>query len=151
MITNDFRPSDDAIERAASLIGRAERPVIVAGNGVNLGRAQARLVELAERLNAYVVTTVTGKGAFPENHPLSLGVVGWVGTEAANAAALGADLVLAVGARLSRPPRVPGRKAGASGCPRQSSYSVTSIPPRIATVFPVDVALVGDAALPFVL
>ena len=68
VITNDFRPSDDAIERAASLIDRAERPVIVAGNGVNLGRAQARLVELAERLNTCVVTTVTGKGAFPENH-----------------------------------------------------------------------------------
>jgi acetolactate synthase-1/2/3 large subunit len=147
LITNDFRPSDAAIERAASLIGRAKRPVIVAGNGVNLGRAQARLVELAERLNAYVVTTVTGKGAFPENHPLSLGVVGWVGTEAANSAALGADLVLAIGARLSETATSSWQEGGSFRLSETKLIQCDVDPAEIATVFPVDVALVGDAGL----
>jgi acetolactate synthase-1/2/3 large subunit len=147
LVTNDFRPGDDAIERAARLIGSAERPLIVAGNGVNLGRAQARLVELAERLNAYVVTTVTGKGAFPENHPLSLGVVGWVGTQAANSAALSADLVLAVGARLGETATSSWQEGASFRLSEARLIQCDVDPAEIATVFPVDVALVGDAGL----
>lgn len=147
LVTNDFRPSDDAIERAARLIGSAERPLIVAGNGVNLGRAQARLVELAERINAYVVTTVTGKGAFPENHPLSLGVVGWVGTEAANSAALDADLVLAVGARLTETATSSWQEGVSFRMSQAKLIQCDVDPAEIATVFPVDAALVGNANL----
>jgi len=147
LVTNDFRPGDDAIERAARLIGSAERPLIVAGNGVNLGRAQAHLVELAERLNAYVVTTVTGKGAFPENHPLSLGVVGWVGTQAANSAALSADLVLAVGARLGETATSSWQEGASFRLSEARLIQCDVDPAEIATVFPVDVALVGDAGL----
>ena len=117
------------------------------GNGVNLGRAQASLVELAERLNAYVVTTVTGKGAFPENHPLSLGVVGWVGTQAANSAALNADLVLAVGARLSETATSSWQDGASFRLSEARLIQCDVDPAEIATVFPVDVALVGDAGL----
>jgi acetolactate synthase I/II/III large subunit len=66
-------PSADDLDGAARLLANAERPLLVAGGGAVRSRATPELVELAERLGAPVATTYTGKGAFPERHPLALG------------------------------------------------------------------------------
>src|SRR5690606_18425126 len=68
------------VEEAASLIARSRRPVILAGQGAMISRADKELRHLAETLNAPVTTTLLGKGVFPETHPLSLGMLGMHGT-----------------------------------------------------------------------
>ena len=80
---------------------RAQRPVIIAGNGVRIAQAYEQLQQLAETAGLPVATTAAGKGAFPETHPLALGVFGTFGTPAANACIGEADLVLVVGSKLS--------------------------------------------------
>ncbi|HHE75616.1 MAG TPA: acetolactate synthase large subunit, partial [Candidatus Aciduliprofundum boonei] len=94
-------PEPAKIMRAAKLLLQAERPVIVAGGGVIWGRATKELLSIAELLLIPVVTTFMGKGAIPEDHPLSLGVIGMHGNSAANRIMNDADLILAVGTRFS--------------------------------------------------
>jgi acetolactate synthase I/II/III large subunit len=147
LIGNAYRPDANAIERAAALLERAERPLILAGNGVNLARAQGALVELAEMLDAPVATTVTGKGAFPENHPLAVGVIGWVGTACANWAGQNADLVLAIGSRMTEGTTSSWQPGVSLAVPDCALIQCDVEPTEIANVFPVDVALIGDARL----
>lgn len=90
-----------AIDEAVRLLGDARRPVILAGGGVVIARASEALTELAERRNIPVTTTLMGKGAIPEDHPLSLGMLGMHGTPQANLAISEADVILAVGTRFS--------------------------------------------------
>ncbi len=68
-----YGPAADDVDRAARALAEAERPVIYAGQGVHYAKAWAELKELAELLNAPVTTSLEGKSAFPEDHPLSLG------------------------------------------------------------------------------
>jgi acetolactate synthase I/II/III large subunit len=84
---------------AAALLA-AERPVIVAGNGVRLSQGYAKLKELAEALTAGVATTSGGKGTFAETHRLALGVMGTYGTPLANEVVGSADVVLVLGSKL---------------------------------------------------
>lgn len=95
-----IRPSPEKINEAINMILRSERPVILAGGGVRLSEAEPELLEFAELLNAPVVTTMGGKGTFPEDHPLALGFAGGWGNPAANKALLEADLVIALGTRF---------------------------------------------------
>ncbi|MFW5941699.1 MAG: thiamine pyrophosphate-binding protein [Chloroflexota bacterium] len=90
-------PEARAIERAAEAIAAAERPVLVAGGGVRLSRAQQELVALAEKLSIPVATSVNGKGSILDNHPLSVGVVGSYSVRSANQVVSEADLVIYVG------------------------------------------------------
>jgi acetolactate synthase I/II/III large subunit len=91
----DRSPDDELLERAAGLLGRAERPLIVAGAGVLRSGAWVELQELAERLQAPVVLTANGKGALSSRHPLACEPL-------AMAALLGAsDVVIAVGTRFA--------------------------------------------------
>jgi 3D-(3,5/4)-trihydroxycyclohexane-1,2-dione acylhydrolase (decyclizing) len=94
-------PDEDELAAAVDALGRARRPVIVAGGGVLYGLATAALAELAEAHGVPVCETQAGKGALPWDHPLQLGAVGVTGSPAANELAREADLVLAVGTRLS--------------------------------------------------
>jgi acetolactate synthase-1/2/3 large subunit len=89
-------PAREAIERAAELLARAERPVILLGGGAV--DAQAEATALAERLGAPVITTVNGKGVVAENHPLSLGASLRLATT--KTFITGRDVVLAVGTEL---------------------------------------------------
>jgi acetolactate synthase-1/2/3 large subunit len=91
------QPEDAAVERAAAAIAAARRPVIVAGGGVRLSLAAAELVALAERLSIPVATSVNGKGSIPEDHRLSVGVVGSYSARCANQVVSEADLVIYVG------------------------------------------------------
>jgi len=100
-----YRPTSDPhplqVKRAAELLLNAERPIILAGGGVILSNASEELIELSEYLSVPVAVTLMGKGAFPENHPLYLGMIGMHGSAVANKLILEADVVLAVGTRFT--------------------------------------------------
>jgi len=88
-------------EEAAEALATARRPVIIAGGGAIISKASKELFSLATEAEIPVATTLMGKGSFPEDHPLSLGMVGMHGTPWANTAVSKADLVLAAGVRFS--------------------------------------------------
>jgi acetolactate synthase-1/2/3 large subunit len=95
----DIKQLDDAV----SLLEQAQRPVIFAGGGVIRSGASEKLTTFAENLGIPVVTSLLGKGAFPESHPLglSLGMAGMHGHPVANRALMSADVILAIGSRFS--------------------------------------------------
>ena len=94
-------PDMVGVGRAADMLLSAERPVILSGGGTIISSAFAELQALAEMLMIPVVTTFKGKGAFPENHPLSLGPIGMHGHAEANKIMTEADCVIAIGTRFS--------------------------------------------------
>jgi 3D-(3,5/4)-trihydroxycyclohexane-1,2-dione acylhydrolase (decyclizing) len=95
------RPDRASLERAADLLALSKRPMIVAGGGVLYSEATDALDAFARRFGIPVAETQAGKGALPWDHPLQLGPVGASGGSAGNHAARDADLVLAIGTRLS--------------------------------------------------
>jgi len=97
----NVEPHPLQIEKAVKLLIQAERPVIVAGGGVITSGASQELLALAELLVAPISTTLMGKGCIPENHPLSLGMLGMHGTITANKIVPEADVLLAVGMRFT--------------------------------------------------
>lgn len=94
-------PAQSALERAAALLQSKRHPVIVAGGGVHYAQATDTLREFAERFCIPVTETQAGKSVLPWNHPLNLGAGGATGTLAANRLLAQADLIIAVGSRLS--------------------------------------------------
>ena len=128
------------IERAAEMIGQAQRPVILAGHGVILAGAEEELRALAERANLPVITTLLGIGAIPETHRLALGMVGMHGAVHANEAVQEADLVLVLGARLSD--RVTGKLGHFA--PNAKIIHVDVDPAEIGKNVKVSLAIVGD-------
>ena len=92
----------EAVARAARALLSARRPVIMAGQGVLYAGATDELIQVAEFLQAPVMTTLEGKSAFPENHPLSLGIGGSSATGAVHQFLTSADLVFGVGASLTK-------------------------------------------------
>ena len=101
----NYRPLPDPDPMVITTISRmilaAQRPVILAGGGVKNANAYRELQTLAELLVAPVVTSFMGKGAFPENHPLSLGCMGMHGSERTNKLIPESDVLLVIGSRLS--------------------------------------------------
>ncbi len=89
------------VERAIEMLLSADKPIILAGGGTIISSAFAELQAIAEMLMIPVVTTFKGKGAFPENHALSLGPIGMHGHAEANKLMTQADCVLAIGTRFS--------------------------------------------------
>ena len=94
-------PDLSEINKACEMLLKAEKPIIMAGGGVILSGAFSELQTLAELLSIPVVSTFKGKGAFPENHQLSLGPIGMHGHAEANRMILEADCIVAIGARFS--------------------------------------------------
>jgi len=88
------------IINAVKLIEKAKKPVVYAGGGVVTSGASGELFRLVEMTGSPVTTTLLGIGAFPETHPLSVGMLGMHGTKAANYAVSECDLLIAVGARF---------------------------------------------------
>lgn len=99
-----YNPATEAdevdIQSALALINQAERPIILAGHGLLMSGATQLLRELSEIGNIPVTMTLLGKGAMPENHPLSLGMMGMHGHAACNHAIQEADLLIALGMRF---------------------------------------------------
>jgi acetolactate synthase-1/2/3 large subunit len=94
------QPAAELIADAAELIAAARRPVIYAGGGVLKSRASGALRELAEQTGIPVVTTLMARGAFPDSHPLCLGMPGMHGNYTAVTAMQQADLLVALGSRF---------------------------------------------------
>jgi acetolactate synthase I/II/III large subunit len=88
------------VQAIANAWAKAKKPVILAGHGVLISGAGKQLKELAERMDTPVTTTLLGKGAFPETHKLSLGMLGMHGTAYANKAMVECDFLLNVGSRF---------------------------------------------------
>ena len=93
-------PNNQAILDAAALITQSSKPVFYVGGGVIKANASRELMELAQLLGAPVVTTLMARGAFPDSHPLHLGMPGMHGTVAAVTALQKADLLITLGARF---------------------------------------------------
>jgi acetolactate synthase-1/2/3 large subunit len=93
-------PNQGAINDAAALIASSHKPVFYVGGGVIKANASRELLELAELLGAPVVTTLMARGAFPDSHPLHMGMPGMHGTVAAVTALQKADLLITLGARF---------------------------------------------------
>ena len=129
------------ITQAAEAIAQAERPVLYVGGGVITAGASAELFELATRLNIPVTTTLLAKGAFPETHPLSLGMLGMHGTVYANYAVNDCDLLIAVGARFDD--RVTGKVDSFS--PDSKKIHIDVDPAEIGKTVSVAIPIVGDA------
>ena len=129
------------IKKAAKALMEAERPVIYAGGGVKFAEAHRELFDLAVKISAPVTTTLMGIGCFPEDHPLSLGMLGMHGTKYANYTIQESDLILAVGARFDD--RVTGKVS--SFAPKAKIIHVDVDPAEIGKNVRVDIPLVGDA------
>ncbi len=95
-----FNIDEDAVKEAAKAIRLSSRPVILAGHGAMIARADAELMQLATTLQCPVTNTLLGKGVFPETHELSLGMLGMHGTAYANKAMCECDLIINVGSRF---------------------------------------------------
>ena len=129
------------IREAARVIAAAERPVIYAGGGVVISGASDELRDVALYGHIPVATTLTGKGCFPEDHDLSMGMVGMHGTPYANYALSQADLVFAVGVRFDD--RVTGKVDAFA--PHAKFVHVDVDPAEISKNVAIDVPIVGDA------
>ncbi len=93
------RSDPDAVKRAAELLLVAEKPVIVAGGGALYSGCSTELMRLAELFGAPVLTTPSGRGVIPEDHPMSLGQVGLYRTRLGRDAYQSADLIISLGSR----------------------------------------------------
>ena len=96
----DPKLDPERVKEISQALAKSRRPVILAGHGVLISKAAPQLQRLAETLNAPVTTTMLGKGAIPETHPLSLGMLGMHGTAYANKAVVECDLIMSIGSRF---------------------------------------------------
>jgi len=135
---------ESKIQEAVRLLGSAERPVIVCGQGVHWSQAWDEVQTLAELLDIPVGTTISGKGSIPETHPLSIGVTGARGgTALSNAVVNEADLILYVGCNTDSAATdkwtTPPMDTGATIVHLDISEA------EVGNSYPTDVVLIGDA------
>ncbi len=139
-----FRPTVQGnvrqIRQAADLIGKAKRPLILAGHGIVLSRAYAELRQFAELANIPVITTLHGVSCFPESHELSFGMTGMHGAAYANKAICECDLLIGIGMRFDD--RVTGRISGFA--PKAKVIHIDVDPAEIGKNVKVAVPIVGD-------
>ncbi len=142
-----YRPNAYAdpvsIKRAAEMILASARPVLYVGGGVLKARAAAELRELAELCDIHVVTTLMARGAFPDNHPLALGMPGMHGNYTAITSMQQSDLLINLGARFDD--RVTGKLSGFA--PNSKIIHADIDPAELGKVRKPDVSLIGDARL----
>ena len=129
------------VARVARVLLRARRPVIYAGQGVLYAQATPELVELAELLNAPVLTTTLGKSGFPEDHPLSLGTGGNTGTKAVGVFLKQADVVFGIGTSFQK--TLASAPVPAGKVMIQSTVDEKDLNGE----YPIDEAIIGDAKL----
>jgi acetolactate synthase-1/2/3 large subunit len=128
------------ITKAAEMINSSTKAIIYAGGGIILSGAHQELLELAEKIQAPVTTTLLGMGGFPQTHELSLDMLGMHGTAYANKAIVNCDLIIAIGARFDD--RITGRLDKFA---RESKIIHIDIDPAaISKNVKVDIPIVGD-------
>lgn len=128
------------IKQAADAISKAKKPILYVGGGAIFSGASKELIELAELTQIPVDMTLMGLGAFPGEHPLSMGMLGMHGTYWANMAMHYSDLVVAVGARFDD--RVTGKVS--EFCPGAKIIHIDIDPTSIRKNIHVDIPIVGD-------
>ena len=134
-------PDPAKVKEAVELLSNAERPLIWAGGGCREADVTTELAQLAESLNAPVITTPEGKGAIPENHPLSVGTF-YYGHGAAYYTLPQADVILAIGSRMNMNPRTPW-----SLRPDQVVIRIDADPEELVRNVESRVGMVADARL----
>jgi len=137
----NYKGNPKQIERAAKVINEAQRPVIYAGGGVVSSGASKELIQFAHHTNIPVTTTLMGLGAFPQDDPLSLDMLGMHGTRYANYAVQEADLLIAVGARFDD--RITGKLS--EFAPHAKIIHLDIDPTAISKNVRVDIPIVADA------
>ena len=140
-VTTPTGAASNELDRAAALLATAQRPVIIAGHGVRLGRAHGELRVLAERLDAPVVTTLLGIGALPEDHRLAAGMLGMHGSANANRMVNDADVILGIGLRFDD--RVTGKISAFA--PNAKIIHADLDATQLGKNVPTEVGIVADA------
>ncbi|HVP19626.1 MAG TPA: biosynthetic-type acetolactate synthase large subunit [Spirochaetia bacterium] len=131
----------EQIACAAKLLHQAKRPVLLVGHGAVISGAGPELRVLVETMQIPVTNTLLGKGAFPETHPLSMGMLGMHGTAYANKAVVDCDLIMSVGSRWDD--RITGTPD--TFCPDALKIHIDIDPAEIEKVYSMDCSIVGDA------
>ncbi|MDD3403942.1 MAG: biosynthetic-type acetolactate synthase large subunit [Hespellia sp.] len=129
------------LKRAIKMLAKAERPLFLAGGGVNIANAQESFTRLAEITKVPVITTVMGRGAIPTNHPLYIGNVGMHGAYASNMAVSECDLLFSIGTRFND--RITGKLH--SFAPHAQIVHIDIDTAAISRNVQVDVPIVADA------
>ncbi len=129
------------IPQLLEALTRSKKPLLLVGHGVLISKAETEVKKLAETLNAPVVTTLLGKGAFPENHPLSFHWLGMHGAAYANKAAIDCDLIMSIGSRFDD--RILGRTE--DFCKNATRIHVDIDPAEMGKMIKCHHYVVGDA------
>lgn len=140
---NISAPDPQSVAKAAQLINEAKRPVIVAGQGVSIAKAEKELRQLAELANMPVATSLLGIGCFPATHPLSISWGGMHGASHTNYAMQECDVMFAIGARLDD--RLTG--AFSTFAPKAKIIHVDLDPAEMGKNLTIHTPVVGDALL----
>lgn len=130
------------VKALAEALKGSRRPLLLVGHGALIARAGTSIMKLAETLNAPVTTTLLGKGAFPEEHPLSLGFLGMHGTAYANMAVSNCDLIFSIGSRWDD--RITPAKIERF-CPQAKKLHIDIDEAEIGKVLVPDAYAIGDA------
>ncbi len=138
-------PDPDGIEAIVAVLLAAQRPVILAGGGAVQAGAHAELRRVAEMLQAPVLATMMGKGAFPEDHPLAAEHTGSNGTLCGNHFSREADVILAVGTRFAEQTSSSYKHGESFAVPPTRIVQIDVDPREIGKNYPVEVGVVADA------
>ena len=129
------------LKRAIKMLHKAERPLFLAGGGVNIARANDIFTKIVEKTNIPVITTVMGRGAIPTNHPLYIGNLGMHGAYAANMAVSECDLLFSIGTRFND--RITGKLHAFA--PKAQIVHIDIDTAAISRNIHVDIPIVADA------
>lgn len=132
--------NNNELDKAIKAIFESKRPVIFAGGGVIWSEASKELKEFSEKLHIPVASSLMGLGSFPEDNPLSLGLIGMHGSRYANMAVYKSDLVIAIGSRFSD--RVAGKAGGLA--PGAKVIHIDIDPAELGKNVKADIQLNGD-------
>ena len=130
------------IKNVSELLAKSTRPLLYVGAGAVISGAAKQILKLAETLNAPVTTTLLGKGAFSERHPLSVGMLGMHGTAYANKTVVDCDLIMAIGARWDD--RITGKVS--EFCLNATKIHIDIDPSEFGKIIQPDVSVQGDVA-----
>jgi acetolactate synthase I/II/III large subunit len=132
-------PSPAQVQRAADVLRTARRPVVLAGHGAARGDATAALVRLSEALGVPVATTFHGKGVMPDDHPNTMGAIGFMRHDYVNFGFDNADAVIAVGYELQEfdPVRI-------NPTSDKKIIHIHRFPAEVDVHYPVAVGIIGD-------
>jgi len=140
------RPTLDEVvaERIVDALARAEHPLVYAGGGILLADAAEELRELVEHLGLPVAHSIMGKGALPDDHPLTLGMTGFWGTQFVNEQCLRSDLVLGLGTRFAEADCSSWDARFTFRFPPTRLIHIDIDPSEIGRNFPVEIGAVAD-------